>query len=330
MAYHSTSGMAENTADMHAKLKEFLVTTCGWTLHDDQMGLAQPYFVVYSSGESGTEDIYLQYLNDSNTNIIAVRATQYWNNTTHAPVKDAFATGTTGTAFYTKDTAQFLYWIYADLDHVFIVTKFVSTYYGHYSGIVRRFWSDRVAIVGADITAGSDVVVPVDDASIFAAGKSYIIKDNASIERALVAAVDTASSPNTITISSLSNSYAAGAKIGEDPQPLIVGKTQMPGTFQATSKWDGWVSYSGQSGSCYAPISTILNSADPDARYGLVTMFPWFVVMSGTGNEEPRGELIEVYAMGASAGDSEDVIDTGSGTYKMFNLASAGFCAVKE
>ena len=35
MAYHSTSGTATNTADLLLKLKDFLVTTCGWTLHDD-------------------------------------------------------------------------------------------------------------------------------------------------------------------------------------------------------------------------------------------------------------------------------------------------------
>jgi hypothetical protein len=57
-----------------------------------------------------------------------------------------------------------------------------------------------------------------------------------------VTAVDTASTPNTVTLANLVNTYAAGAKIGEDPQPVIVGRNQMPGTFYALNRFDGWTS----------------------------------------------------------------------------------------
>ena len=66
------------------------------------------------------------------------------------------------------------------------------------------------------------------------------------------------------------------------------------------------------------------------SRYSLVTMFPWLVANTGTGYEELRGEIIEVYSIGTGAGDSEDVIDLGTSTYKMFNISTAGWCAVKE
>jgi len=59
-------------------------------------------------------------------------------------------------------------------------------------------------------------------------------------------------------------------------------------------------------------------------------MFPWLVAMTSIGNEELRGELIEVYSIGSGAGDSEDVLDLGTATYKMFNLSNAGWCAIKE
>jgi len=65
MAYHSTSGTATNTADLLTKLKDFLVTTCGWTLHDDGSATAEPYYVLKSVGESGNEDIYIQFINDT-------------------------------------------------------------------------------------------------------------------------------------------------------------------------------------------------------------------------------------------------------------------------
>ena len=42
MAYHNTSGTAANTADLLVRLKDFLVGTVGWSLHDDRSGDAEP------------------------------------------------------------------------------------------------------------------------------------------------------------------------------------------------------------------------------------------------------------------------------------------------
>lgn len=327
MSYHSTSGMAASSVDMLGRLKAFLVTTCGWTLHDDQMALAQPYFVAASHGESGKEDIYLQFIKDANANMISVHGSLYWDLVSHVAVKDTFANGST--AFMTKDSTSFLYWIYADLDHVFIVTKIVATYYGHYSGIIRRFWSDRIAVTQGSVSAGSNVAAQVDDASIFTEGSYYIIKDNANIERARITTVNTASTPNTVTFATLVKGYSAGAKIGEDPQPVIVGRTANPGQFFALNKFDGYANTNGHSGSS-SSFSSLPVYTDPDVRYGLIAMFPWFACMVGIGYEEFRGELIDVYCIGSGAGASEDVIDLGTSTYKMFNLDTANWVAVKE
>jgi len=329
LAYHSTSGTATNTADLLVKLKDFLVTTCGWTLHDDGSAQAEPYYILKSIGESGNEDIYIQIINDTaNTDCISVKGYLYWNAATHTGVKVAFYSG--GTMISTKDSAQFLYWFYGDLDHFFIVTKITATYYGHYSGVIKRLWSAQTAITQGTVTSGSNVVVQVDDASILTVNKRYIIKDNANIERVLVSARDTNSTPNTVMLAALVNGYTTGAKIGEDPQPVIIGRNTSPGGFYALNKWDGWANASGQVGSCGAVNVTFAGYCDPDARYGLVTILPWLVAMTASNNEELRGELIEVYSIGAGAGDSEDVIDLGTSTYKMFNLSSASWCAVKE
>ncbi len=329
MAYHSASGTATNTADLLTKLKDFLVTTCGWTLHDDGSAQAEPYYVLKSIGESGNEDIYIQIINDTaNADCISVKGYLYWNAATHTGVKVVFSSG--ATIISTKDSAQFLYWLYADLDHVFVVTKITATYYGHYSGVIKRFWSAQTAISQGAVAAGSNVVVQVDDASLLTVNKYYLIKDEANIERVQVTARDTGSTPNTITIASLVSGYAAGAKIGEDPQPVIIGRNTMPGNCYALNKWNGYTSATGQTAVCGAVNATFAGYCDPDVRYGLVTMFPWLAANSSTGNEELRGELIEVYSIGSGAGDSEDVIDLGTSTYKMFNISSAGWCAIKE
>ncbi len=59
-----------------------------------------------------------------------------------------------------EDSADFIFWLFADLDHVFVVTKLVSTYYGHYSGLLKRFWSGAVALSTA----------PAEDGTLLAVG----------------------------------------------------------------------------------------------------------------------------------------------------------------
>ena len=328
MAYHSASGTANNTADLLVRLKDFLVTTCGWTLHDDGSALSDPYYVLKSVGESGMEDIYIQFINDSSSDCISVKGYLYWNAATHTGVKVVFSSG--ATVISTRDSAQFLYWLYGDLDHVCVVTKITATYYLQYSGIIKRYWSGAVAITQAAVNAGSNVGIQVSDASLFNTGSYYIIKDDANIERVQVISRDTGSTPNTVTVATLAAAYASGAKVGEDPQPVIIGRNNMPGNFYALNKWNGYSSATGQAGNCGTNRATFAGYADTDVRCGLTIMLPWLVAITGTGNEELRGELIEIYSIGSGAGDTEDVLDLGTATYKMFNLSGGGWCAIKE
>lgn len=328
MAYHNTSGTAANTADLLVRLKDFLVGTVGWSLHDDRSGDAEPSYVLASTGESGSEDIFIRFVDDTAADRIAVHAYLFWDAVTHAGVKEAFHNSYS--YIKTVDASAFLYWIYADKDHVFIVTKIVATYYGQYSGLIKRFWSGAAAVTQAAAGAGTDITLQVNDASLFTVGLSYIIKDDAGIERVQVSAVDTISIPNTVTLANLANAYAVGAKIGEDPQPLVVGHYQSPGSFYALNKFDGWASAAGQAGSCGAAHGNFQTAANPDQRYGLVTMFPWLVAHTTAAYKELRGELIEVYAIGSGAADSEDVLTLSGTSYKIFNLSGPGWCAVKE
>jgi hypothetical protein len=328
MAYHNTSGTAANTADLLVRLKDFLVGTVGWSLHDDRSVDAEPSYVLASTGESGFEDIFIRFADDTAADRIAVRAYLYWDAVTHAGVKEAFHNSYS--YIKTVDASAFLYWIYADKDHVFIVTKIVATYYGQYSGLIKRFWSGAAAVTQAAAGPGADITVQVNDASLFTVGLSYIIIDDTGIERVQVTAIDTISVPNTVTLANLVNAYAVGAKIGEDPQPVVVGHYQSPGSFYALNKFDGWASAAGQAGSCGAAHGNFHTAANPDQRYGLVTMFPWLVAHTTAAYKELRGELIEVYAIGSGAADSEDVLTLSGISYKIFNLSGPGWCAVKE
>ncbi|MEN6358290.1 MAG: hypothetical protein ABFD83_14550 [Armatimonadota bacterium] len=328
MANHSSYQTASNTADLLAKLKDFLTNTCGWTLHDDGMGQAQPYFVAYSAGESGQEDIYLQFIDDSSTNMISIRGALYWDAASHTAVKPVYSASNTG--IVTSDSASFNCWLFGSLDRVFIVTRIGAIYNPHYSGLIKRFWSEQIAVTQEAAGVGSDITVSVNDASILTPGKYYIIKDNTNITRVQITATDLVSNPNTVTIANLSAGYSAGAKIGEDPQPVIIGYSNLPGCL-LLNRYDG---YAGQSTHvAYARDfqNYQLNNSDPDNRYGMVAMFPVFVTCEASNYNELRGELIEVYCIGPGAGASEDVIDLGTSTYKMFNNSGgSSWLAVKE
>ncbi|NLE27101.1 MAG: hypothetical protein GX625_17520, partial [Clostridiaceae bacterium] len=250
MAYHSIQGLAHGRLDLLNQLRTFLVTTTGWTLHDDQSADPQPYFVFKSHGESGAEDVYLQFRISATSGRIHVAAFQYWDAATHTGVNEA--SHTSYTYLRVEDSADFIFWLFADLDHVFVVTKLVSTYYGHYSGLLKRFWSGAVALTQAAVTAGSGVVLQVNDATVVTPGQDYVIKDDAGIERVRVSAIDNVATPNTITVETLVRDYASGAKIGEDPQPVVNSYYNAPGTFHAVNKFDGWTSASGQQGRCGA------------------------------------------------------------------------------
>jgi hypothetical protein len=327
MAYHSIQGLAHGRLDLLNQLRTFLVTTTGWTLHDDQSADTQPYFVFKSQGESGAEDIYLRFRISTTSKQIHVAAFQYWDAASHTGVNEA---STNTTYVRVEDSADFIYWLFADLDHVFVVTKLLSTYYGHYSGLLKRFWSGAVALTQATVAAGSDLVLQVNDATLVTPGQDYVIKDDAGIERVRVNAVDTAATPNTVTVETLARDYASGAKIGEDPQPVINSYYNAPGSFYAVNKFDGWTSATGQLGNCGAAHGGRQRETDPEMRYGTTILFPWLAAMSGSTYQELRGELIEVFALGGGNVTAEDTIQTGTDSYRVFNLYSAGWCAVKE
>lgn len=170
MAYRSTSGIANNTTDFFSRFKSFIVDTVGWTILSSDLGAANPYLYVSSAGESGKETTFLLFDKfTANSDKLFVRAALWWNPGTSTAVQPA---GTTSYNYIsTKDSTTFPYWIYADLDHIFLVTRISTTYSAYYFGGLKRYWSSNMALTQADVNAGSNVVVAVDNASYFKASQ---------------------------------------------------------------------------------------------------------------------------------------------------------------
>ena len=328
MALKFLTGSAASRTDLYDKLNTFLVSQVGWTLLDQGAADGRSYRVYNSKGESGNEDIYLRYGPYSSTDSLEVHAYGFWNATTHAGSREAYANGSSKIVI--QEGSSFSFWCYADLDRIFVITKVWSTYYGQYSGLIRRFWDSRIAKLKAAVTAGSSVLCSVSDASILQKSRYYIITDGAKMERVKVVDTDTASTPNHILLESVTQAYAVDAKIGEDPQPVIVTDNNAPGSFNAVSRFDGWTSVSGQPGTCGAAHGGLAANADPETRYGSIVLFPWLVAQNGWDCTELRGEIIGVFAHGGGGATAEQLVTSSSGNFRFFNLAGSGWCAVKE
>jgi len=329
LAYHSTSGIANNTADFFSRFRSFIIGTVGWSVLAEDLGVANPYLYLSSSGENGKETVYLLFDKfTANADKICVRQALWWNPGTSTPVLPAGSTGYNYVA--TKDSVTFPYWIYADLDHIVFVTRIGTTYNAYYFGTVKRYWSSNMALTQADVSAGSSVVVPVDDASYFKTGQYYQIINRDKFERMQITAADTGATPNTITVASLANAYVAGARVGEDVAPVVMSRSDTALVQMHTaSRYTGWnaslidVQVAGSAGGAYGSVAN-------DCRYNLIGVFPYWAYCNTTGHIEIRGQLIEIYETSTSWGVSEDVIDAGSGiTYKFFNMGSKGF-AIRE
>lgn len=170
MAYHSTSGLANNTVDFFSRFRSFIIGTVGWTVLQEDLGAANPFLYISSSGESDKETIYLLFDKFiANADKVCVRQALWWNSGTSSAVQPAGSTGYNYVA--TKDSVTFPYWIYADLDHIFLVTRISTTYSAYYFGGLKRYWSSNMALTQADVNAGSNVVVAVDNASYFKASQ---------------------------------------------------------------------------------------------------------------------------------------------------------------
>lgn len=327
MPYRTINGTAANTADLMATLQAHLVTTVGWTLHDQESDGSDHSAVFTSPGENGRESICLFIQRTSTTNRLYTRAYQSWDNETHQGFYAAYQTSYT---YIRTSETPFLYWMYADLNHWFVVTKIGSTYYGHYAGIIQRNWSDDVAITQAPISTGDDQTLQVDEAGFLEEGHDYFLADHREFERVTVTSVNTSVAPHQVTLASVPRAFATGARLGEDPLPNIVSRYDAPGTFYACNHSGNYSSASSQTGSCESVDSAVLGWSNSDGRFGLTTLYPIFAGHSGSGTAENRGQLINIFKIGPNNVDSEDTIRQGDATYRVFNLQGAGFCAVLE
>ena len=137
MAYANlVSQFCINNSEVFKRVRDFLCkrngsydyssTGIGWTLHDavyakdEDAVVFGDYFVAYSPGESGDEDLYVKITYASG--FINCHVYLYWNASTHTGVTAA------GTAnnWTNTNSANAVLWVYGDLDSVILIGKYSS------------------------------------------------------------------------------------------------------------------------------------------------------------------------------------------------------------
>jgi len=276
MAYRNLVNIGSLTeAQVWRHVKDFLTSRngiadysasgLGWTLHDSSFAVnadtptVGDWVVVSSAGEDGKQGLYYRIIYSTLANsILQTRAGLYWNAATDAWVipfvnADQKAGLTSGTSF--------TLYIYGDLDGFCILVGSGTTWSARYFGLASGTMHDpTIATTTAAVTSGSNVVVPVDSVpASWVVGAWVFVRDQAKIERAAIAAVD----GTNVTLATLANNYASGARIARDSVVLMTSGTGNLVNMFAQIGRNGSVVSTGLALSASSLVATA-NDADPD------------------------------------------------------------------
>lgn len=338
MAYRNLVACAcANPSEVWRHVKDFLtsragiadysLTGLGWTLYDSSFAVdadtptVNDWVVLRSPGEDGREALFysLTYSTLANS-ILRTRAGLAWKATTHAwvtpfPSAEQSAGPTAGTSFTVA--------VYGDLDGFTILVGDGTTWYARHFGRTADTLGDpTVALATGAVSAGPSIVVPVDTVpSSWAVGRAVIIRDEAKIERAVISALGAGS----VTLATLANGYAAGARLSGDHVVIITGSTYGLDSFITLIGRGGAV----VPGNLVAArvLSTVLTDADPDQlNSDHATEFVRLGLSSGTNIVGLYGRLrniLQVSTVGITAGVV--YADEAGGSWRAYTLGTSRF-----
>jgi len=188
---------------------DYSVLGIGWTLHDSAYAVdqhtisANDYFVAYSAGEDGNQDLYIKVVWQDAT-YIYIYAFLYWNNSTHAGVQSY------GSNSMLEITSPTNMWVYGSMDDWALLEKAGSTYAGAHGGhCTNSPIAQAYAVAPSAISSGSNVVVAFSSVPTeWSVGKYLFVRDTANIQRVKITAI----SGLNVTFDSFSTAFLAGSK----------------------------------------------------------------------------------------------------------------------
>ena len=210
---------------------DYSTTGIGWTLVDEYHGFSSLYlgdvgfnnadlgkvsedwFVIHSTGEDGTADMYIRIRWDGAVRIVTDQYA-YWDASTHTG-SDLYYDKAGGMDSTNVETL----WIYGDLDTILMCTKTtlaLNRYFWIWFGRLIPFEDHVTCITQGALTAGSDVEIITDihgDAN-WEIGDKLLIRDADQLTCSYESITITNVNHSTPAITAdLSKSYGSGARI---------------------------------------------------------------------------------------------------------------------
>jgi len=301
---------------------DYSVLGLGWTLHDAVYAIDQhtitagDYYVLYSAGESGKEDIYVKVVFSATANTNQITICQYWNATTHVGVNVMAAVSNWTVADITSGAL----YIYADMDSCLVGTYIGTGKNACAFGLVEALYDRTISICSSPISAGSGVTVALDAVpASWVVGGRVMVRDNANAE---ILTISNLSGLN-VTFSAFVASYAAGCKFAQD-YPLVCSTGSLLAVYRSMISHDGTKMDS--LATTALPDAPGL-SGDPDPLDGewLAAQYP---IKDATGGY--AGTLRNILAGSAAFADL-GVFTTSSGVnYRAFAWATGAYFLFKE
>lgn len=215
MAYNNlTNIIVESLDDYFQHIRDFMCSRngtydysasgIGWTLHDSSYSVDEDtltsgdYFVMYSSGEDGTRDIYIKIEFRGSATAMYFHGYNYWNNVTHT------GTGLHGGTGVSPTSPEELN-LYGDLNSATALGLTSGQHWPQNFGMMPLGFRDTTVVTCAhDLASGASTVATLSAVpTSFKVGNNISVRDNNSVERAEIIAI----SGNDVTLS-LTNSYA--------------------------------------------------------------------------------------------------------------------------
>ena len=327
-----------NRAEVFKRLRDFVcsrngisdytATGLGWTYHDYSYAIDEntisinDWFVIYSPGESGNEDLYFRFTYI--LNYIKVEGFLYWS----APANVGVQQYSTANNFNILEADVPVLWIYGDLDFVVCISRQTAVsatfYHTMFGKGTNTKYSDEVVVSGSDITAGTNVVIDVGAVpSSWFVGMRLFLRDNARIDRTLTGIAAMTASTVTITVE---NNYQAGVKISADISYTCSGANLFSSARYAIIDHAG--NKNANVGGWVITDSTLLSYANPEVLNSEHFVVPLYLGSAAAG---VLGEAKNIYSRNSTGMTPLATYqDLAGNSYRAFTLATNAYVCVLE
>jgi hypothetical protein len=345
MAYASiTTITCANKADAVCHFRDFVckrngtydysTTGIGWTLIDASYAASEDapatndWFVIYSPGENGKEDMFIKCTLVSNyLNIVGY---QSWNAATHSGAAN-FGTGNCWNLL--DSLTSFPLNIYGSLNHIWGLFYVSATPtwqalgFGKADNIVPDI-DETIATSSSAISAGTDVVITLDTIPTgWIVGRDLVIRtthnDDTSTVKKEVTKIKNIDG-NTITVD-LTKSYTANSKISSIPCYYV----QSAATIFST----GYVHLSAANGAAVTILAfagPLTGSVTPSSYEGkYIINRPVFLTTTGGLPGGIFPDVVVIAAFVAPMVDGDTITLTDGSIYKMHKVNSTKYCGFK-